>query len=346
MSVQSTLASPEVSRTMANVILATAVNSAQGAHFWWHSSGWAARYERLRDEFLPRIGAQPRPRGWDGKGAPRRSRPAPQAVETQQDRDQRIARVRIFPGDVEIKTGEQIIFNAIAYDNDDNAVSGVDVKWSALNEEKNQPLTITSPGTFVSGVPGRFIIAAEIAGHREQVKVTVTGEPRRPNLKSRSQIHRSSRDSRQSGSLRAPISGEQKRIASRGKRAGVPSLPGGLRATSSPMRATRRAMLLPGEDETGWNSGNNGSWDAIGNGRGSVPGRPIDGGAGSGNFQFAAPAVALDGRGIDLSLLFNYNSRVWHKSGSEITFDIDRDWIPGWSLGFGKIVMAGNAYML
>jgi hypothetical protein len=86
-----------------------------------------------------------------------------------------VARVKIFPGDVEVKTGEQIIFNAIAFDQHDNAVGGHEVKWDALDVGKNQPLTISSPGAFVSGVPGRFIITAEIAGRREQVKVTVKG---------------------------------------------------------------------------------------------------------------------------------------------------------------------------
>jgi RHS repeat-associated protein len=91
---------------------------------------------------------------------------------------------------------------------------------------------------------------------------------------------------------------------------------------------------------------NNDTADDVGSERGVVTGRAVDGGVGSANFQFAAPAVVSDGRGIDLTMLLNYNSRLWHKAGSEITFDIDRDWIPGWSLGFGKIVMAGDTYML
>jgi hypothetical protein len=355
MFVQFALFPPEVSHAAVRAVSATAVNYGQGAHFWWHSSGWAAKYERLRNEYLRNVSAQAQPRGWDGKGAPGGSRPAPQAVETQQDRERRAARVKIFPGDVEIKTGEQVVFNAVALDQDDNSVGGVDTQWSALDEGRNQPLTI-SRGTFVSGVPGRFVVTAEVAGRRGQVKVTVTGEPRRPNLKSRSEEPKSSRESRRVGSLRAPTSGDQKRIARRGRQAGTAALPGGkqsgtpalpgpLRAASAPM-AARPALLLQGEDETGWRSENNDTMDDIGSERGSLSGRAIDGGAGSGNFQFAAPAAVLDGRGIDISLLFNYNSRVWHKAGSQMTFDIDRDWIAGWSLGFGKIVMAGDTYML
>src|SRR5262249_43464143 len=175
---------------------------------------------RRRNASLPTFGAPAKTRGWDGKGATRNSRPAAPAVETQQERDQKIARVKIFPGDVELKTGEQVVFNAVAFDQKDNPVGGVDVKWEALDEGKNRPLTITSPGTFVSGVPGKFIVTAEVAGRKERVKVTVTGEPRRPNVKSRSEEPKSSGESRQVGSLRAPVSGDQKRIAMRGKRAG------------------------------------------------------------------------------------------------------------------------------
>ena len=143
-------ASPQVSQAVAKVVSAAAVNSWQDGRFWWHSSGWAARAERLRNEFLPSIGVTTQRRGWDGKGAPRRSRPAPPEVETQQHREQRIARIRIFPGDVEIKTGEQVVFNAIAFDQDGDPIDGLEVKWSAAHEENNQPLTI-SHGTFVSG---------------------------------------------------------------------------------------------------------------------------------------------------------------------------------------------------
>src|SRR5262249_4254394 len=172
---------------------------------------------------------------------------------------------------------------------------------------------------------------------------TVGGDPRRPNPKRESEESKSSREPRRTSSLRAPIQGDQEKVSRRTSK--TPAAASALRAASAPM-ASRPAALITGEDETGWNSGNHYMMDRVGSERGIVPGRAIDGGVGSSNFQFAAPGVVLDGRGIDLSLLLNYNSRVWQKAGSEITFDIDRDWIPGWSLGFGKIVMAGDTYIL
>src|SRR5262249_24856275 len=154
------------------------------------------------------------------------------------------------------KTGEQVVFNAVAFGQDDNPVGGAEVKWEAFDEGKNQPLTISSPGTFVSGVPGKVIVTAEVASRKELVKVTVTAETRKPNLKSRSEEPKVSRESRRVGSLRAPVQGDQTRIARRSKRVRTPALPGPLRAASAPMVA-RPALLLSGEDETGWNSVNN-----------------------------------------------------------------------------------------
>jgi hypothetical protein len=65
-------------------------------------------------------------------------------------------------------------------------------------------------------------------------------------------------------------------------------------------------------------------------------------GAGSSNFQLTVPVLNLPGRGIDLALALTYNSRVWTGAGSFL-FDADADWpAPGWSLGFGKLLDAGD----
>src|SRR5262249_54044798 len=151
-------------------------------------------------------------------------------------------------------------------------------------------------------------------------------------LKSRSETPISSHESHRISSLRAPVQGDQNQITKRSKQAsGTSALPGPLRAASAPMTA-RPVLLAADADVMGWNSTNKDTIDDVGSERGQVPGRVVDGGVGASNFRFAAPAVVMGGRGSDLSLSLNYNSRVWHKAGSVITFDIDRDWIPGWSL--------------
>ena len=66
--------------------------------------------------------------------------------------------------------------------------------------------------------------------------------------------------------------------------------------------------------------------------------------AGNGNFTLAIPITRQFGRGIDLSLTLYYNSRLWHRSGEQVYFDIDDEWpAPGWSLGFGRLVRIGSS---
>lgn len=67
----------------------------------------------------------------------------------------------------------------------------------------------------------------------------------------------------------------------------------------------------------------------------------------SNNFNMAIPIAGLGGRGIGASLTLNYNSRVWFKHGSAITFGaIESRPSPGFSLGFGRLVTYGPSNAL
>jgi hypothetical protein len=343
------LAMPGMALSVSQLVAETVAGTQQDVRFWWHSSGWEA-FALAHWPF--RQSASAPPKGWDGKGAPARPRPAPETPEKKEDREQKVARVRISPGDVTIRTGEQVVFAAVAYDKDGAPISGLDCSWDGWDEDKNLSLIVSPKATFASGVPGHYKLTATIAGRQAHVKVTVVGEERRPNVTSETQTPVSSRDvpptgQKQTSSL-APISGRAARgsvtlTPRSAKQAGARRE--ALRAAASNL-ALRPAVQISGEDTTGWNTINYTTADDPGKERGEMPGHAADGGAGSGNFQFAAPLLGLDGRGIDLNLALSYNSRLWHKSGSNMYFDIDRDWIPGWALGFGKIVMSGNSYML
>ena len=57
------------------------------------------------------------------------------------------------------------------------------------------------------------------------------------------------------------------------------------------------------------------------------------------NFEFSVPIESLPGRGLPLSLSLNYNSRIWSRHGSAVTFNAVNSWpYLGFSLSFGRIV--------
>jgi RHS repeat-associated protein len=316
-----------------------AANKGQDLRYEFYSSGWA---KSLGINLTST--AQGSGKGWDGKGAPRRNRPAPARAESNAEREARVAQIKIYPGDVEIKTGQSVVFAAVGFDSKGNTIGGLDVKWEALHEDEGRKITM-GQGLFSSSIPGKFIVTAEVAGRREQVKVTVKGNSVLPEVKSTSEIKIDSRELRrkQQISRLAPSQGDEKRLI-----AGKNVTGKQLRAFSKSMgRAPGMLPLLPDLDGSGWNPDNIGTFSNVGAERGDVPGRAPSAGVGSGNFQITAPGVSLGGRGIDVNLPLHYNSRVWHKSGDTMYFDIDRDTLAaGWNLGFGKIVMTGNQYML
>src|SRR5262245_59029231 len=317
-----------------------AANKGQDLRYEFYSSGWA---KSLGINLTST--AQGTRKGWDGKGAPKRNRPAPARAESNAEREARVAQIKIYPGDVEIKTGESVVFAAVGIDSQGNAIGGLDVKWEALHEDEGRKITM-GQGLFSAPIPGKFIVTAEMAGRREQVRVAVKGKSILPEVKSTSEIKIDSRELRrkQQISRLAPSQGDEKRLI-----AGKNATGKQLRASSKSMGRAPGMLLLPiDEDPTGWNEENIGTFSNVGNERGDAPGRAPSAGVGSGNFQITAPGVSLSGRGgIDVNLPLHYNSRVWHKSGGAMYFDVDRDTlVAGWNLGFGKIVMTGNQYLL
>jgi RHS repeat-associated protein len=239
--------------------------------------------------------------------------------EKQKDRDARARRIQVHPGDVTVGVGQTVVFAAVAYDQNDVLVGGVRFSWRAEDENGNA-VRISSSGEFAARREGNFTITVEGAGLREKVKVKVKDGVKRKD------------GDRPLG--RSTVSTREKQKEDRNKGEGN-------QAHGKRNRTVTAAppMPLPGD---GWDSTNYTSADDPGNRVGNVPGAAADGGAGSGNFQLSAPVLSLPGRGIDLGLALSYNSRVWNKAGSGITFDIDRGWpAPGWSFGFSKVLGMG-----
>lgn len=295
-----------------------------GLAFWLKTSGWALAAKN----FL-----------LQGNGQNNR------AQERQEDRDAKVSRLQIYPGDVTLHVGERVNFAAIAYDSDNVPVSGVHTHWAAQDGQSHPAKRISQRGEFAPLSAGQFIVSAQGAGHRAQVTVTVIDAPHLPHnppdgakaLSVQQVTNRTPPPQLNASQLSASRS---KRGAghSHGSKTG--------RASASALAHawhTGVAPLLQGGGSGGWDDSNYWSSSDPDNGVGSTPGTPVAGGAGSANFQVAASVLSLSGRGISLSLGLAYNSRMWNKANTQMTYDIDRGWpAPGWSLGFGKLLSMGS----
>ena len=72
---------------------------------------------------------------------------------------------------------------------------------------------------------------------------------------------------------------------------------------------------------------------------GSALGRVLPEGS---NFESSLPLYSLATRGLSAGIALNYNSRIWSRHGSAVTFNAVNSWpYLGFSLSFGRIVTYG-----
>jgi RHS repeat-associated protein len=268
--------------------------------------------------------------------------------EKQLDRDAGVSRLEIFPGDITVELSDRVSFSAIAYDPENVPVSGIKVKWSveeAIPDSKGSRIHVTPEGDFEAVRPGSFKVMAKTAGASAQIDVLVRpGVLRKLDPARKNSIKVSSRDL---PSVATKNAGEVKEATPAASRTRNAARSRSLRSHTTNARSARLSTTrVPGPEPLpagdGWDGTNYWSADDPGNRRGATPGAALDGGAGSGNFQFSAPVLNLSGRGMDVSLNLAYNSRLWNKAGTQIAFDNDHDWpAPGWSLGFSRVLGMG-----
>ncbi len=284
--------------------------------FWLGSSGTAAKVK-----------------GWFTGAAP-----SQQHQERQDERDIQVSRIQIYPGDVTIKTGQTVIFDAVAYDYQDSPVGGIRFTWRGHDVGRDRAVRVSKRGDFKPREAGTYTITAESAGRQAQVTVTAIDDARRDP----GQEPQATPTTRQVSSRDLPSLSSAPKVRNSGRHSNHARSRSPKFIKASTGRAATATVPMPLPQEANWDGGNYWSADDPGNEVGNPVGGPEDDGAGSGNFQLAAPVLGLPGRGIDLSLGLAYNSRLWNKANSEISYDIDRGWpAPGWSLGFGKIVGLG-----
>jgi RHS repeat-associated protein len=267
------------------------------------------------------------------------------AQEKQADRDAKVSRIQIFPGDVTVDLSDPVRFSAVAYDRDGDPVGGVKIKWSGHGATAQARVRISPHGEFEATTPGSFTITAQAGGKTAQVTVTVRAGLKRDLKATPTGTHEvSSRDV--STAKIASVKEQKKSEGGAGLQFKRSNRQGGSsasrRAHASTAKVTTAPDPMPQGGGGGWGDSNYWSAGRPENRVADPPGATVDGGAGSGNFQFAAPVVSMPGRGVNISLGLAYNSRLWNKANSQINYDNDRGWpAPGFNLGFGKLLGMG-----
>src|SRR5713226_1101410 len=99
--------------------------------------------------------------------------------EKQADRDAKISRVQIFPGDVTVDLSDHVRFSAVAYDRDGDSIGGVKTRWSGQGATPQVRVRISPHGEFEATTPGSFTITAQAGGKTAHVTVTVRAGLRR-----------------------------------------------------------------------------------------------------------------------------------------------------------------------
>ena len=217
-----------------------------------------------------------------------------------------VSRVRIYPGSVTVRQNDVVVLAAVALDGQDAPLIAPVFTWTMRDEEERFPARTLPSGSFTAKLSGTFTLTAASGGQQAAVTVTVL-----------------------------PAAAKEENSVSGGDKTSGDEQPRSAGKSDGPL------SQRPGDPH--WEPGNTGSSDEPGNQPGNPSGAPLDDGAGSGNFQLSAPVVTLPGRGLDLALNLTYNSRLWNKSGNQLTYDIDGGSpAPGWSLGFGKMIFMGG----
>jgi hypothetical protein len=256
------------------------------------------------------------------------------------DRINQVSRIRITPFKTVGYQGETLLFNALGQDFVGQTVQGVRFSWESSDTDKLQiddtgQATLLRPGivrvscragsgqgfAFVLIRPGSRPAQSDSQWDSDQDSFSVSGQW--PVVSGQSD-HLLAADGRQSDSLFDSI---------------INAL--------SPTAFAQGCNQGFGNDNSDF--GYDELWSQPRNLTGNPRNRAITGfrmgsilPEGS-NFNLAIPLYGLGGRGLGASLTLRYNSRVWSRHSSAVTFNPIQGWpFAGFSLGFGRIFTYGS----
>src|SRR5438067_10660317 len=138
---------------LSQTIVAAANEWSTGALFWFHWSGARKLFQSERGN---------------------------SNQERQSDRDAKVTKLKIFPGDVTLIVGQTLHLSAVAYDRDEATVGGVKITWTGRDEERKRLAPLLSHGEFRAVLTGKFKITAESGGKKDQITITVVSGPQLP----------------------------------------------------------------------------------------------------------------------------------------------------------------------
>jgi hypothetical protein len=268
---------------------------------------------------------------------------------------------------------EATIFTALAADSAGVTVQGVPFGWSSSDTNK---LEIDNTGAAVAKNPGLVWVTASAGGAslRAPVLIKPGARPSQAHEQFDSDQSRLAPDGTVTGGTTGLSDQSEERLAGapeqdvdhgdesrrHGPNADAELNPnaeatGSRAAPSSHPRAglTRPAVLLQGGScSTAYDSSDFGYdelWSQPSNQVGVPPNRPIEPmRIGSvlpeqNNFNFTIPIYGLSGRGMGAGVALKYNSRVWARHGTAVTYNpVNGFPFAGFSLGFGRIFTYGS----
>lgn len=247
------------------------------------------------------------------------------------DRISKVSNISISPPKIVGYQNETVIFNALSSDLSGKRVQGPRFSWESSDGEK---LQIDGSGRATLLDPGLVQVICRAGQIESRAWVLIRSGERPPQTDAEREADQRSLSS--DGSTTGGSTGASTSV--------VDSL---FETISPTVLAQGSCTVATGGDDSDF--GYDELWSEPRNLTGSPRNRALEptrigsvNPEGS-NFSTAIPIYGLGGRGIGTSLILHYNSRVWSRHGSAVTFNATQGWpFAGFSLGFGRIFTYGS----
>lgn len=246
--------------------------------------------------------------------------------ETTADRTASVTNIRVTPAKIVGYTGQPIKFSAVGSNADDLTIQGAQFSWSSSDSEK---LTIDSSGRATLNSAGVVWVTAATPNASSRVPVLI--KPGVRPVQTDSEWRADQEQLRPDGTI-GTTSGTVGAILNSALKGLMPT------SHAQASGSDSNDFLY---DEL-WSEPRN----LIGSPRNRVMtssaiGTILPEGS---NFEFSVPIYGLSGRGVPASVALNYNSRIWSRHGSAVTFNAVNTWpYLGFTLSFGRIVTYGTS---